>query len=75
MIVATNALGLGIDVPDIRVVVYVRFIRHLKLKNYSQESGRAGRDSGRSEAIIMLPVRDGKQVESVTRDERGWVDI
>lgn len=35
MIVVTNALGLGIDVPDIRVVVYVGFIRHLKLKNYN----------------------------------------
>src|SRR6187402_3553284 len=75
VIVATNALGLGIDVPDIRVVVHVGFIRSLKLKNYGQESGRAGRDGGRSEAIIMLPVRDGEQVESIVSDERGWVDI
>ncbi len=60
VIVATNALGLGIDVPDIRVVVHIGFIRNLKLKNYSQESGRAGRDGGRSEAIIILPVRDRK---------------
>jgi superfamily II DNA helicase RecQ len=42
VIVITNILGLGIDVPDIRVVVYVGFIRNLKLKNYGQESRRAG---------------------------------
>jgi len=66
VIIATNVLGLGIDVPDSRVVVYFGFIRNLKLKNYGQESGRA---------IIILPARDGKQVESIARDERGWVDI
>jgi len=71
VIVTTNVLGLGIDVPDIRVVVHVGFIRNLKLKNYSQESRRAGRDGGKSEAIIILPVREGKQVGGVVKDERG----
>jgi superfamily II DNA helicase RecQ len=75
VIVATNALGLGIDVPDIRVVIHVGSIGKLKLKSYSQESGRAGRDRARSEAIIMLPVRDGKPVEWIAPDERGWVDM
>jgi len=60
VIITTNILGLGIDVLDIRVVVHVEFIRHLKLKNYGQESRRAGRDRGKSEAIIILPVRDGQ---------------
>jgi superfamily II DNA helicase RecQ len=75
VIIATNALGLGIDVPNIRVVVHVGSIRHLKLKNYGQESGRAGRDGGRSEAIIMLPVQDGKRIEGVIPNEQGWTDI
>jgi superfamily II DNA helicase RecQ len=35
VIVTTNTLGLGINIPDIRVVVHVGFIRNLKLKNYN----------------------------------------
>lgn len=73
VIVATNALGLGIDVPDIRVVIHVGKVR--RLKDYGQESGRAGRDGERSEAIIMLPTRDGQPIEAPTMNERGWVDI
>ncbi len=34
VIIITNILGLGINVLDIRVVVYIRFIWNLKLKNY-----------------------------------------
>jgi superfamily II DNA helicase RecQ len=40
VIVATNALGLGIDVPDIRVVILVDM--PATLKDYAQQSGRAG---------------------------------
>jgi superfamily II DNA helicase RecQ len=53
VMVATNALGLGIDVPDIRVVMHVGKVH--RLKDYGQESGRAGRDGQRSEAIIVMP--------------------
>jgi superfamily II DNA helicase RecQ len=49
--VSTNALGLGIDVPDIRVVMHVGKI--WSLRDYAQESGRAGRDGQQSEAIIV----------------------
>ena len=48
---ATNALGVGIDAPMIQVVIYVGIPK--ELKQYSQESGRAGRDRQASEAIIM----------------------
>jgi superfamily II DNA helicase RecQ len=51
VIAATNALGLGVDLPDIRVVIHIGQPR--KLKDYSQESGRAGRDGQGSEAIIV----------------------
>ena len=52
--VATNTFRLGIDRPDVRVVVHIGPI--YQMRNYSQESGRAGRDGKRSEAIILMPV-------------------
>jgi len=52
VIVATNALGLGIDVPDVRLVLHAE--ASFDLLNYGQESGRAGRDGQRSEAIVLL---------------------
>ena len=51
VIAATNALGLGVDLPDIRVVIHAGQPR--KLRDYAQESGRAGRDGKSSEAIIV----------------------
>ncbi|KAF4449204.1 hypothetical protein F53441_7480 [Fusarium austroafricanum] len=51
VIVATNALGLGIDVPDIRAVIHVEMPH--TMADYAQQSGRAGRDGQRSEAIVI----------------------
>ncbi|SPJ72737.1 uncharacterized protein FTOL_02466 [Fusarium torulosum] len=51
VIVATNALGLGIDVPDIRAVVHVEML--YRMVDYKQQSGRVGRDRQRSEAIVI----------------------
>ena len=52
VVVATNALGLGIDIPDIRVVIHMDPPR--SLRDFAQESGRAGRDGHVSESIMMV---------------------
>ncbi|PON20110.1 hypothetical protein TGAM01_v211033 [Trichoderma gamsii] len=51
-IVATNALGLGVDVPDVRLVVHAGMPRDLR--NFVQESGRGGRDGERSESVVVV---------------------
>ena len=53
IIVATNALGLGIDMPNIRAVVHVDGPR--SMRDFRQESGRAGRNGEVSDSIIMPP--------------------
>jgi superfamily II DNA helicase RecQ len=53
VIAATSALGMGVDIPDIRCIIHIGFPR--SLLDYAQESGRAGRDHLRSEAIIIQP--------------------
>jgi superfamily II DNA helicase RecQ len=53
VIAATNALGMGVDIPDIRVIFYIGAPR--TLLDYAQESRWAGWDSQASEAIIIQP--------------------
>jgi superfamily II DNA helicase RecQ len=55
VVVATNALGMGVDIPDIRCVIHVN--RPRTLLDYRQESSRAGRDSKASKGIIIRIVR------------------
>jgi superfamily II DNA helicase RecQ len=53
VVAATSALGMGVDIPNIRSIIHISLPR--SLLDYAQESGRAGRDRHRSEAIIIQP--------------------
>ncbi|PSN58516.1 P-loop containing nucleoside triphosphate hydrolase protein, partial [Corynespora cassiicola Philippines] len=71
MIVATSALGMGVDIADVRCIIHMDW--PFSVLEYAQESGRAGRDGLRSEAIMIAQEGDQRVDEQQSEAEQQLV--
>jgi ATP-dependent DNA helicase RecQ len=63
IVVATNAFGMGIDKPNVRVVVHIDLPESPEA--YFQEAGRAGRDGKKAYSVALYNDSDRRQLEAM----------
>ncbi|PVA06162.1 RecQ family ATP-dependent DNA helicase [Thalassorhabdomicrobium marinisediminis] len=68
VIAATNAFGMGVDKPDIRLVVHGDVPG--SLENYLQEAGRAGRDREPANCVLLFNTEDVERQFSLSARSR-----
>ena len=66
VMVATNAFGMGIDKPDVRVVIHIDCPDSIEA--YFQEAGRAGRDGLKAYAVLLYNNGDQRKLEKRIAD-------
>ena len=66
VMVATNAFGMGIDKPDVRLVLHIDCPDSPEA--YFQEAGRAGRDGARSWAVLLYNGSDQRKLHKRVGD-------
>ena len=66
IIIATTAFGIGVDVPDIRLVIH--YSLPISPINYYQEIGRSGRDGNKSRCILLYHPDDTKKFTRILKN-------